>query len=410
MRDSSKRIVALLLVFAIFATMGGFFVLIGGLVGNQIGMKGMSTLPNTFFILSAVLHVSFYVKVRERYGQKRVLILIFLYSLGFIGAGSLAVLFHNIWLLLLTGVMLGGVNSGTQRIRFIIQEESATAEGKRRLLSLLMFLPIFSSLFGPQIGRLGADLFSIKYLGSFLGMLAIPLLSLPIILLSGFSSQNSKAEKKESQEEAEEKISEEVNNENSEEKKIHKEGILTPFQAILASGLGFMLMSLMMVPISIQIVQRENYPLEIAQSVIVWHLIAMYSPSALTFLFKKISLITYARLGYLLYLIAGGVAFIADSPLLYHLTLFLVGVAWNFLYFAGTSSVAQISVSRGNQRLPKLHDQVVFILQAIGSGSSGLLLLHFGWKTIAIVATVLAILGSGSLLRSRKLPPSLEKS
>ncbi len=365
-------------------SMSGFFVFIGGLLGNDMGLATFATLPNTLFVISTALHVSLSTFIKNKWGKKALLFTTLLYAVLFLSTGILTVILQNKWLLFVAALILGGVTSGGQRIRFLIQEEAINPENKRALLSLLMLMPAFSSPIGTSLAEWGIDKFSMPYLGSFVAMLIVPFLATPLII---FSKNTTSAPL-------------------PPQSNTSYQGVLPPRQAIISSSLAYMLMSFLMVATSIKMVRIEDYSLATARSVIMWHLIAMYVPSLLTFYFKKISLITYSRVGFLLMFASGMVAYFAHNSLSYHAALILLGIGWNFLFYAGTSSVAHWEAYHNNTTITKRHDQFVFSFQAMGSALSGIFLYTLGWNALAIMTVSLSLVGLTIICQKTRRQPA----
>ena len=68
------------------------------------------------------------------------------------------------------------------------------------------------------------------------------------------------------------------------------------------------------------------------------------------------------------------------------LSMFLVGVGWNFLFVGGSTLLTEVHTNAERAKTQAAHDFLVFAMTAIGSFSSGQLLQRFGWEQVNLMA------------------------
>jgi MFS family permease len=108
-------------------------------------------------------------------------------------------------------------------------------------------------------------------------------------------------------------------------------------------------------------------------------------------------------------LIAGCIAVNLSGVTLVHfwLSLFLVGLGWNFLYIGSTTLLTESYRPEERAKAQGLNDSLVFGLVSLTTFSSGWLQGQFGWEAVnvagvlPVVAVALALLW----LRRRRLVP-----
>jgi MFS family permease len=67
-------------------------------------------------------------------------------------------------------------------------------------------------------------------------------------------------------------------------------------------------------------------------------------------------------------------------------SLFLVGLGWNFLFIGGSTLLIEIHTPAERAKTQAAHDFMVFAITAAGSFLSGHLLFNFGWTMVNLIA------------------------
>ncbi|MEO8219622.1 MAG: hypothetical protein ABI563_02405 [Specibacter sp.] len=145
-------------------------------------------------------------------------------------------------------------------------------------------------------------------------------------------------------------------------------------------------------------------------TMIQWHLVGMFAPSALSALFLKRFGVFKTNLGGG-FIMAGGcaVGIISSSGWAMTLTLALVGVGWNVLFVAGSALLLQ-SYPRPKGRGAKLQgfaDGATAALSAAGSFADAGLVQVLGWSGVNVLAltttaAILVVLAALTLRAGRR--------
>jgi MFS family permease len=137
-----------------------------------------------------------------------------------------------------------------------------------------------------------------------------------------------------------------------------------------------------------------------------WHVLGMYAPSFITgSLISRFGIERIAALGLAIILVAAAIGIAGISLWHFWIGLTLLGVGWNFAFIGATTMVTQCHRPNERNKVQAFNDFLVFGSMAIGSFSSGQLLVNFGWTTVnevvfPVVLVAAALLAWG-VLRGR---------
>jgi MFS family permease len=129
----------------------------------------------------------------------------------------------------------------------------------------------------------------------------------------------------------------------------------------------------------------------------------MYAPSFATgALIVRFGVERIAGLGLGLLLVAAAIGIAGDSLWHFWIGLTLLGVGWNFAFIGATTMVTACHRPIERNKVQAFNDFLVFGSMAVGSFSSGMLLVNFGWSTVnevvfPVVLTAGALLAWGTL-------------
>ena len=176
--------------------------------------------------------------------------------------------------------------------------------------------------------------------------------------------------------------------------------------AALCGVVSYTLMNLVMTsaPLAMRLC---GLPLSASNTAIQWHIVAMYGPSFFTG-----SLI--ARFG-AQRVVAAGLALLGGAALVglsgitvahFSAGLILLGLGWNFGFVGASAMVLDTHRPEERTRVQSFNDFLVFGTMALGSFSSGQLLVAFGWASVNWVVFPPVLLGLGALAVSGALSPS----
>jgi predicted MFS family arabinose efflux permease len=138
-----------------------------------------------------------------------------------------------------------------------------------------------------------------------------------------------------------------------------------------------------------------------------WHVLGMYAPSFATgALISRFGLERITGAGLALIIVAAVIGIAGISLWHFWISLALLGVGWNFAFIGATTMVTHCHRPNERNKVQAFNDFLVFGSMAIGSFSSGALLVSFGWSMVnevvfpvVLAATALLVWGA---LRGRR--------
>ncbi len=374
-------------------------ILIGGILGAAMApLSTLSTLPITASIVSTATFTIPAVLLMQRIGRKKGIYIGFVAALmGYLLAFG-ATLIGNFWLLIGATVFMGINIAFTQQMRFAAIESVGTQKEINIVLSLLMVCGIFAAFIGPELGMLGENLIESPYgfAGSFL--LVAGLIVLAMIVFSQYEETFKEQE------------------EIKEEPRKLVEVVKSPYFkiAIIASAVGYAVMSLVMTATPVNMTQFCGISLNSSKVVIQVHIASMFLPSLFTgVLMNRFGMGKILLTGSLIYLGMMLFALSGEEVVHFSSSLILLGVGWNFLFITGTALLPKVYKPSERFKTQGTHDFVVFGCQAAGSLGAGWLLYSFGWNTLIWICLPMVILAVGAgvwLIRLEKRMTNHQKN
>jgi predicted MFS family arabinose efflux permease len=130
-----------------------------------------------------------------------------------------------------------------------------------------------------------------------------------------------------------------------------------------------------------------------------WHVLGMYAPSFVTgTLIARFGIERIMGLGLAIIIVAAAVGIAGISLWHFWLGLALLGIGWNFAFIGATTMVTQCHRPNERNKVQAFNDFLVFGSMAIGSFSSGALLVRFGWSTVNEVVFPVVLAAAALLL------------
>jgi predicted MFS family arabinose efflux permease len=133
--------------------------------------------------------------------------------------------------------------------------------------------------------------------------------------------------------------------------------------------------------------------------VIQWHVLGMFVPSFFTgLLIKRFGVNLITGLGVAILVIAGAIALAGISFINFSAALILLGLGWNFGFIGGTTMLTSTYQPAERAKVQAVNNFGISLMVAIASASSGQMLSHWGWASVAltvmpIAAVLLAVIG-----------------
>jgi MFS family permease len=124
-----------------------------------------------------------------------------------------------------------------------------------------------------------------------------------------------------------------------------------------------------------------------------WHMLAMYAPSFVSgYLIARYGAEAIIAVGLVLMLGCAGVALAGVSVAHFWAALVLLGLGWNLGFIGATTMVTRTYFPVEKERVQGLNDFLVFGFVALGSFSSGKLLVLGGWSLVNLAVLPVSLL------------------
>lgn len=354
---------------AFFKTVYVAVMTIGGLAGAAIsGSTRWATLPIASMFLGTALMMFpaslWMAKVGRRTGFLGGAIL------GTVGGlvACLGILENSLFTLAAGTLLIGCYQAFAQFYRFAASEITDTSF-RPRAISLVLAGGVAAALIGPTLAQVGGSLLHPEYLGSFLIIAVLCLVSVGI--LHGFHVPPMYA----------------LVTGKDTPSRPWLDIISQPTYLIAlfggATSYGIMILAMTATPLAML---YHSHDLGTATAVIQLHVLAMFLPSFFTG-----ALIT--QFGVLRVMLAGALLFVGHilltltgtSWMSFMSSLILLGIGWNFMYIGSTTLLTSTYSPREKTRAQATNDMVIFIVGVLCSFSSGWLLEVLGWSTMNLI-------------------------
>jgi MFS family permease len=296
------------------------------------------------------------------------------------------------WLLAAAALFLGVSVAFAQQYRFAAAETSLP-DFRSRAISFVLLGGLAAAFLGPMLARATVRLFDVTYLGAYLCVPALGLLTAALLVGLRMPRPSEDA--------------------------IRVAGSARPILeivrqpifivAVLAQMMGQGIMNLLMTGTPLAMMAHHHSFADTA-FVIQWHVVGMFLPGFFTgTLVQRWGERTVILLGIALNALAVVAAALDVGVHNFFLAMTLNGIGWNFMFVAGSTLVTKAYAPAERSRTQAANDFLVFGTAAVTSLSSGQLLHHRGWQVVLTTAAVMLFAAlAGSLWRVSRAPsPSL---
>jgi predicted MFS family arabinose efflux permease len=381
-RSSQRRNVALLCICqGLFVCSQSSLFLTGGLVGYALAAdKALATLPVTSTILGtalATVPASLYMRrVGRRVGFMTGACLAIAGGL----VGAVAIALSSFWLFCGAALLFGAYHAFCQYYRFAAAD-AADPAFKAKALSLVLAGGVIAGFIGPTLATGTRDLLSpYGYLATVLilgGLAGIALMLITGTRLPGLSDEERASSGR------------------------PLVAIMAQPQfivAAMASMIGFGVMSLIMTATPLAMIACGFQHTD-AGTVIQWHVLGMFAPSFFTgHLISRYGLPTVMGTGVVALVACLGFTLSGIDMANFWAGLVLLGIGWNFLFVGGSTLLTQAYTPSERAKTQAAHDFLVFGTTASASALSGVLLSHYGWDTVNVIAAPFVLVVAGVVL------------
>jgi MFS family permease len=337
----------------------------GSIVGAMLApVKSLATVPLSLYVLGLWLGTLPVGYLARRFGRR------FSFQAG-TGCGiatgifcSLGVLQGSFLLFCIGSVLSGFYAAGHQAYRFAAADTASDAF-RPKAISWVLAGGVFAGILGPQL-VIGTKDWWAPYLFA-----ATYLVQAVVALLAGCVLVFLKIPKPPA---------------------VHPDGNGRPlwqiarqprFSVAVACGVAsYAMMNMVMTSAPLAMVEC-NHSVSDAALGLQWHVIGMYGPSFFTgSLILRFGVERVILAGFALLLASASVAIAGTDLSNFWLGLALLGIGWNLSFIGATALVTQCYRPNERNRVQALNDFLVFGSMALGSFSSGKILVVFGWSAV----------------------------
>jgi MFS family permease len=374
------QLLLLALCQGFFLTNNVTFIAVNGLVGLSLApMPWMATLPLTGYVAGGALCAGLVGRHQRLYGRKRS------FQLGLVMAVLSSVLCayaawsHAFWLLVAATVMAGYYNANAALYRFAATELVQPAF-KERAISWVLAGGIFGAVVGPNLASVTRDALPVTFVGSYLALSVVALLSLLTLAFIRFPALPLPS----------------AGRPGRPLREIAAQPVF--IVAVLACALGYGVMNLLMAATPIAMAQCAH-PFASAALVLEWHVLGMFVPSFFTgSLIKRFGCLPIMGVGVLLNAACIAIALSGIDLMQFLVALLVLGVGWNFLYIGGTTLFTETYRPEEKTTAQAAMDTVVYTTMTLTSFSSGALITTQGWTWLNLGSLLPVVLLGLSLV------------
>jgi MFS family permease len=365
MEKQQRNVIVLSACQATLQITGATMVAVTGLAGYALAAnKSFATVPLTCYVIgSAITTVpaSFLMSaVGRRAGFQTGT------AIGVVGAGicSLAMYVSQFWLLCL-GMMVMGMYTAFGKYYRFAAADAAEPGFRAKAISLTLAGGIVGGILGPEIAKLTTGYFERwTYLGPYLSLGAVCLVAMLFLTRLDIPKLSAHERKEGGRPLA----------------TIMAQPVFVV--AVLAAMLSYGIMNLMMTSTPLAM-RAHDHHFNDAAFVLQWHMIGMYGPSFFTgSLISRFGVLNVILAGTALLLLCVLAALSGTALLNFWLSLFLLGLGWNFMYVGGSALLTEAHTPAERAKTQAANDFLVFCTMAISSMSSGVLLNKSGWHAV----------------------------
>lgn len=374
----NRNFMLILLTNVILGAPMPMLIILGSLAGAALApADALITVPVSIQMLAGILIASplslFMGRVGRRIGF---LVVAFMTTLG----ASMAVLslyMSSFVGLCIAHLLMGAALIGVNFLRFVAAE--VVPESSRpTAISFTLASGIVAALLGPSLFDVTKDVFApVSFAGAYgaiavLGIAgALPIL---LMLLPEVSANDRQASGRRV----------------SVFSLLKTQPALRMAMGVAAAAQGVMV--LLMVPTPHAMIEH-GFDQSVASDVIRWHVVAMFAPGLFTgAIIRRLGVHRVMVCGLLLLIGAGAIAVSGTGGHHFYLSLFLLGVGWNFGFIGGTHLLQASTTAADKPAVQGFNDTLIAVASVSASVMSGVLYVGVGWAASSMLVMPLLLL------------------
>jgi predicted MFS family arabinose efflux permease len=379
-RLARRNAVVLAVALALAGANNTVIIATGGILGAMLAPdRGLATVPISIYVLGlwiGTLPVGFLAK---RFGRRTA------FQVGTLcgvicGLICYAAVLQNSFLLLNLGNFFGGLYAAAHQAYRFAAADTASDAFKPKAISWVLLGGVVAGIFGPQLVIFTKDLWQpYLFAATFLAQSVVALVSAGVLMLVDIPKPVPAASGAGGRPLGE---------------------IMRQPRFVIAVACGvasYSMMNLVMTAAPLAMVEC-NHSVTDATLGLQWHILGMFAPSFITgALIVRYGVERIVALGLALILVSAVISIAGISLWHFWIGLALLGVGWNFSFVGATNMVTQCHRPDERNKVQAFNDFLVFGSMALGSFSSGKLLVSFGWVAVNQIVFPF-VLSAGALL------------
>lgn len=381
MQKQHRNVLVLSCTQATLQITGVTMVAVTGLAGLALAQNmAFATVPITCYVFGSAITTipaSFLMRSIGRRGGFQVGT-----AIGMLGGVicSVAVWLASFWLLCF-GMMVMGMYTAFGKYYRFAAADAATPSFRAKAISLTLAGGIAGGIIGPEMAKHTHDLFHHHpYLGSYMSLVIVCLIAMTILTRLDIPKLTEQEQK-----DGGRPIGE-----------IMREPVF--IVAALTAMLSYGIMNLMMTSTPLAMRSHDHH-FDDAAFVLEWHIIGMYAPSFFTgSLINRFGVLNVMFVGVVLMFACIGAALSGTDLMHFWLAMFILGVAWNFMYVGASALLTECHSPAERAKTQAANDFLIFVTMAVSSTSSGLLLSKSGWHAVNWGSLPFLAIATGAML------------
>jgi len=384
----NKNIVLLAICQGLYLTNNVTFLAVNGLVGFTLTpIPWIATLPLMAYVFGAALSTIIVAKVQTKYGRKKS----FQFALFVAAVAALICAFaaySKSFPLLIIGTAVAGYYSANGLLYRFVAPELTHPSLREKAVSIVLAGGLIGGVLGPNLSSWSKNIFDTQFMGAYLILCIAGILGIVIMQMINFPDDYR-------------------TNQSKDTGRPLKEIILQPvfLVALICAAIGYGVMNLMMAGTQLAM-QVCGFDFKNTAQVLQYHVIGMFAPGFFTgHLVKHYGPLKIMSIGAILNFISIFIM-LSGGDLFHFITaLFLLGVAWNFLFNGSTVLAMSAFKPEEKNKAEAAINFCIFGTMAVSSFSSGALVTTQGWQFLnmgTLIPTIIVGVSISWLFLKRK--------
>ena len=358
----NRNLLLLILCQGLFLTNNVTFIAVNGLVGFHLTpVAWMATLPVMGYVVGGAMSTPIVARTQTLYGRRRSFQLGLLTALLSALMCALAVWVESFWLLVCSTFLAGYYSANGQLYRFAAAE-LVDVGIKEKAISLVLAGGLIGAIIGPNLAKHTKDATAYPFMGAYLALAVVAVIAFGLMSMIHFPDD----------------IRERASAGSGRAlKDIMRQPVF--IVAALGASLGYGIMNLLMAATPLAM-EMAGFEFARTATVLQWHVIGMFAPGFITgSLIKRYGTLEVMSAGLVLNSACVFVALAGDGYTNFLISLFVLGVGWNFLFTGATTLATQAYTLQERDKAQGAINFFVFFIMALSSFSSGALVTTRGW-------------------------------